>query len=185
MEKHICPWYFGYVLASPLRRLYQNPEKILSPYLKSDMKILEVGPGMGFFSLPMARKVGDHGRIYCIDLQEKMLQSLQRRALKSKLQGRIETRLCTENSLQIDDLAGSIDFALAFAVVHEVSDQHQLFAGIAHSLKKDGLLLISEPKGHVTEEEFERSLSQAYQEGLNLKKRPEIRGSHSAVLGKN
>ncbi len=185
MEQHICPWYIGYLLANPLRRLYQNPEKILAPFLKPDMKILEVGPGMGFFSLPMARMVGDRGRIYCIDLQEKMLYSLRRRAEKAKLGVRIEARLCTESSLQIDDLAGSIDFALAFAVVHEVQDQQRLFAGIAHALKKGGLFLISEPKGHVTKEKFEKTLSAARLDGLELRNRPKIRGSHSAVVEKS
>lgn len=184
MEQHVCPWYVGYFLASPLRRLYQHPERILSPFVKTDMRILEVGPGMGFFSLPMARMVGDHGRIYCIDLQEKMLQNLQRRAVKAKLQARIETRICTELSLKIDDLSGSIDFALAFAVVHEVPDQENLFAGIYPALKKGGLLMISEPKGHVTKEEFERTLSLARHAGFLLKRRPDIRGSHSALLEK-
>jgi len=55
-----------------MRRLFQDPETILSPYIKSGMKVLEVGPGMGFFSLPMARLIGETGRIYCVDLQEKM-----------------------------------------------------------------------------------------------------------------
>ncbi len=157
MEKHICPWYLGYILASPLRQLYQNPEKLLSPYLKQGMKVLEVGPGMGFFSLPMARIVGESGRIFCIDLQEKMLQNLRRRTMKANLLGRIEMRLCIGSSLQIDDLACSIDFVLAFAVVHEVPDREILFKEIYNSLKKNGLLLISEPKGHVTKEEFEKT----------------------------
>jgi ubiquinone/menaquinone biosynthesis C-methylase UbiE len=72
-----------------MRRLFQDPETILSPYIKSGMKVLEVGPGMGFFSLPMARLIGETGRIYCVDLQEKMLKSLQRRASKVHLRFRL------------------------------------------------------------------------------------------------
>jgi ubiquinone/menaquinone biosynthesis C-methylase UbiE len=184
MEKHICPWYLGYVLASPLRRLYQNPEKILSLYLKQGMKVLEVGPGMGFFSLPIAKFIGETGRIFCVDLQEKMLQSLRRRTMKANLLGRMEMRLCSESSLQIDDLMGSIDFALAFAVVHEVPDQKLLLKEIYSSLKKDGLLLISEPKGHVTKEEFEKTFVFAQSNGMKKVDSPNIRGSHSAVLRK-
>jgi ubiquinone/menaquinone biosynthesis C-methylase UbiE len=167
-----------------LRRLYQNPEKILNPYLKQGMKVLEVGPGMGFFSLPMARIVGESGRIFCIDLQEKMLQSLRRRTMKANLLGRIEMRLCSESSLRIDDLAGSMDFALAFAVVHEVSDQKLLLMEIFRSLKKDGLLLLSEPKGHVTKEEFEKTVVFAQSNGMEKAGSPSIRGSHSVVLRK-
>ena len=184
MEKHVCPWYLGYVLASPLRRLYQNPEKILSPYLKQGMKVLEVGPGMGFFSLPIAKFIGETGRIFCIDLQEKMFQSLRRRAVRANILDRIEMRLCSESSLQIDDLAGSIDFALAFAVVHEVPDQKLLLNEIYSSLKKDGLLLISEPKGHVTKEEFEKTFVFAQSNGMKKVDSPNIRGSYSAVLRK-
>jgi ubiquinone/menaquinone biosynthesis C-methylase UbiE len=184
MGTHICPWYIGYLLASPLRRLFQSPEKILSPYIKHGMKVLEVGPGMGFFSLPMARLVGEAGRIYCVDLQEKMLKSLRRRASKTHLLDRIDTRLCSESSLQINDLAGRIDFALAFAVVHEVPDQKQLFTEIIQSLKKDGLLLISEPQGHVTKEEFENTLSIVENKGMRLLDSPNIKKSHSAVLKK-
>lgn len=71
MKKHICPWYVGYLLANPLRRLFQNPKNILRPFIKEGMTILEVGPGMGFFSLPLAKFVGETGRVVCVDLQEK------------------------------------------------------------------------------------------------------------------
>jgi ubiquinone/menaquinone biosynthesis C-methylase UbiE len=185
MEKHICPWYLGYVLANPLRRFYQNPEKILSPYLKQGMKVLEVGPGMGFFSLPIAKFIGETGRIFCVDLQEKMLQSLRRRVERANILDRMEMRLCSESSLQIDGLTGSIDFVLAFWVVHEVPDQKLLLKEICNSLKKDGLLLLSEPKGHVTKEEFEKTLSLTQTNGMEKVDSPNIRGSYSAVLRKN
>jgi len=82
MEHHVCPWYMGYVLANPLRKLYQDPVKLLHPYLKEGMAALEIGPGMGFFTLPMARIVGDKGKIYSVDLQERMLQTLRKRVAK-------------------------------------------------------------------------------------------------------
>jgi len=184
MEKLVCPWYLGYILASPIRRLYQSPKKILSPYLKQGMKVLEVGPGMGFFSLPIAKFIGETGRLFCVDLQEKMLQSLRRRVVRANILGRIEVRLCSESSLQIDDLTNSMDFALAFAVVHEVPDQKLLLQEIASSLKKDGLLLLSEPKGHVTKDEFEKTCVYAQSNGMKKVDSPNIRGSHSAVLRK-
>jgi ubiquinone/menaquinone biosynthesis C-methylase UbiE len=184
MEKHICPWYIGYFLTNPLRRIFQNPEKILNPYISFGMNVLEVGPGMGFFSLPLARLVGEAGKVFCVDLQEKMIQNLKRRAAKAGLLNRIEIRLCNESSLQIEDLTSEIDFALAFAVIHEVSDQRNLFAEINRALKKQGLLLISEPKGHVTKEDFEVTLSITQNLGLKTLSFPNIKGSHSAVLEK-
>jgi ubiquinone/menaquinone biosynthesis C-methylase UbiE len=184
MEQHVCPWYLGYVLANPIRRLYQNPEKILGYYIKQGMRVLEVGPGMGFFSLPMAKLVGVSGKVFCVDLQDKMLRGLQRRAKKKNLFERIEICLCSESSLQIANLAMSIDFVLVFAVMHEVPDQSRLLKEVSRSLKKGGLLLISEPRGHVTKEEFEITLSFAQNVGMKIKDTPVIRGSYSVLLEK-
>ncbi len=43
----VCPWWVGYCLTSPLRRLLHDPARILAPYIKADMTVLEPGPGMG------------------------------------------------------------------------------------------------------------------------------------------
>jgi SAM-dependent methyltransferase len=182
MDNHVCPWYIGYLLASPLRRLFQHPEKILSPYVKAGMTVLEVGPGMGFFSLPLAKLVGESGRVVCVDLQQKMIDNLRKRADKAGLLWRIETRLCAETSLQVGDFKERIGFALAFAVVHEIPDRKNLFMEIFDSLKKGGILLLSEPTGHVTKEEFDITLTLAKSVGFTFVDSLSIRKSHSAIL---
>ena len=55
MAHRVCPWWLGYLLASPLRRLMANPRKLLAPYVHEGMTVLEPGPGMGFFTLELAR----------------------------------------------------------------------------------------------------------------------------------
>ena len=120
MPEHLCPWWIGYLLASPLRRLVQDPDELLSPYVKEGMRVLDVGPGMGFFTLPMARMVGPEGKVFAVDIQEEMLQSLERRARRAGLHSRIECRRAEGDSLRIAEEAGAIDFALVFAVAHEV-----------------------------------------------------------------
>lgn len=154
MHAHVCPWWAGNLLASPGRRLLQNPEKILRPHVSAGMRALDLGPGMGFFSLPMARLVGEPGRVFCVDLQEPMIAGLKRRAARAGLAARIEGRVCSATSLRIDDLAGTLDFALAFAMVHEVPDPDRLFAEIRAALKPGGRLLVCEPVGHVTNDAF-------------------------------
>ena len=108
MERHVCPWWIGFLLVSPLRRWSQDPVKILGPLIKEGMKVMDVGCAMGFFSLPMARMVGPTGQVICIDSQEKMIKSLKKRAAKAGLSDRIETRVCSPNSLEIDDIPGDI-----------------------------------------------------------------------------
>ena len=95
----VCPWWIGYLLASPLRRLLQNPEELLAPHIRSGMAVLEPGPGMGFFTLPIARMVGEGGCVYALDVQRKMLNGLERRAQKSGLSARIRPRLVKADSL--------------------------------------------------------------------------------------
>jgi ubiquinone/menaquinone biosynthesis C-methylase UbiE len=179
---HVCPWWMGYFLASPFRRLIQNPEKILNPYLNRGMHALEIGPGMGFFTLPMARMVGENGKIHCIDIQKKMLDSLRYRAKKAGLADRIEDRLCTETSLGIGDLAGTIDLTVAIAVVHEVPDCRMLFREIRSCLRENGKVFLAEPRKRVTEEEFSVTLSAAAETGLVAADTPPIKGFRSVLL---
>jgi ubiquinone/menaquinone biosynthesis C-methylase UbiE len=47
------------------------------------MTVLAPGPGMGFFTIPLARLVGPSGRVIAVDLQPKMIESLKRRASKA------------------------------------------------------------------------------------------------------
>jgi ubiquinone/menaquinone biosynthesis C-methylase UbiE len=182
MAERVCPVWIGYLLACPLRRLLQNPESLLRPYIKPGQTILEIGPGMGFFSLPMARRVGPDGKVVCVDVQPGMLERLRRRAEKAGLADRISTRLCREDSLSIDDLTGRIDFALAFAVVHEIPDSEGLFHQIHKALKPGACCLVAEPKGHVRIEDFERMLSMVQGHGFDVMDRPHIRSSLAVML---
>ena len=80
MAHRVCPWWLGYFLLSPFRRLGQNPENILAPFVQDGMTVLEPGPGMGFFTLELSRKVGASGRVVAVDIQPRMLDRLKRRA---------------------------------------------------------------------------------------------------------
>jgi ubiquinone/menaquinone biosynthesis C-methylase UbiE len=145
------------------------------------MTVLDVGPGMGFFTIPAARMVGDSGRVIAVDLQEKMLKSLVKRAEKAGVAGRIVAKLCESNNLGVSD---PIDLCLAFNVVHEVPDASALFSQIRAILKPTGRLLLAEPAGwHVSEKDFEGTLAKASAAGLKLIGQPKIRKSRSALLG--
>jgi ubiquinone/menaquinone biosynthesis C-methylase UbiE len=185
MSDHdVCPWWVGYLLANPLRRLVQKPEKILMPYVKEGMTVMDVGSAMGFFTLPLAKLVGDQGRVIAVDLQEKMIRSLKRRAQKAGLASRIETRICSSESLGIDDLADSVDVALAFAVLHEMPDSAAAILSIAQSLRSGGLFLMAEPTGHVSTEGFRQTSEAALQQGLEVVSKPVISRSHAVVMRK-
>jgi ubiquinone/menaquinone biosynthesis C-methylase UbiE len=156
----------GKFLASPIRKLFQNPNKLLTPYLRPKMKVLEVGPGMGFFTLPLAKMVGSGGKVYAVDLQEGMLLELKKRVAKAGLEEIIVVRQCSPNSLKVADLINLIDLAIMIAVVHEVPDKERLFKEVKQTMKIHAKLLLAEPRGHVTESDFKETLTIAKKVGL-------------------
>ena len=160
----------------------QDPGAIVGPFVSDGMVVLEPGPGMGFFTLELARRVGPEGRVIAVDVQPKMLEGLVKRAARAGLAARIDARLPKGEGLGLEDYAGKVNFALAFAMVHEVTNPVALFADIRKALIPGGKLLIAEPVGHVSAEAFEASLQQAGEAGLVLDSGPTIRRSHAAVL---
>ncbi|HUN89622.1 MAG TPA: methyltransferase domain-containing protein [Terriglobales bacterium] len=182
MSHRVCPWWLGYFLASPVRRWLMKPDPIVSPYLRQGMTVLEPGPGMGFFTLPMAQMVGESGHVIAIDVQPKMINRLKRRANKAGLLNRIDARVSPANSLVTNGVTGKVDFTLAFAMVHELPDGHPFFREVAAASKPGALLLLAEPAGHVKPEQFAAELKRASDAGFMLAGRPIIKRSHAALL---
>jgi SAM-dependent methyltransferase len=168
MSSHTCPWWLGYLLASPVRRLFENPAARLAPYVREGMLVLEPGPGMGFFTIELARLVGPRGRVVAVDLQEKMVAGLRRRAQRAGLADRIDARCCSPDNLGIGDLAGRVDLVVLFHMLHEVSDQDRFLQTVHGALKPGGGVLIVEPRGHVSAEAFQASLARAKAIGFEI-----------------
>jgi len=174
----------GYFLISPLRRWLQEPERILEPYIKPGMTVLDIGSGMGFFSLPMAEMVGQEGNVVCIDLQERMLKTLKKRAEKAGLIDRMKLWKCPKDTLVLDNLNGRVNFAIAFAVVHEVPDPSSFFREVYDSLSKGGTLLLAEPKGRVSQADFNREVDGAMSAGFSAIKSVFIKKSYATLFEK-
>ncbi len=182
MAHRVCPWWVGYFLASPVRRWLQDPGDIVGPFVSEGMVVLEPGPGMGFFTLELARRVGAKGLVIAVDVQSKMLKVLKKRATKAGLAERIDARVCTELHLGIEDYDGRVDFALAFAMVHEVPDPAALFQDIHAALKPGGKLLFAEPSGHVHAKDFEANLDRGRKAGFLVEPGPAIQRFRSVLL---
>ena len=179
--QHVCPWWCCFTFDNFFRRLVQNPDRILRPYVKQGWTILDVGPGMGYFTIPMAKLVGNNGKVIAVDLQQKMLDGVRQRALRAKVQDSIEFHLSTSDSIGISE---SIDFCLAFWMVHEVPDRAHFINEIASTLKPDGLWLLAEPNIHVSIKDFNQTLEIAKSAGLSVVDRPKIFWSKAALLKK-
>ncbi len=179
MGDHVCPWWLAYTFDNPLRRLFHDPAKMLGPYVTDGMAVLDVGCGMGFFSLGLARLVGDTGRVISADVQPEMLSTVKKRAEKAGLSERIHLQRSEPDKLGVET---TVDFILAFWMVHEVPNADIFFRQLRSCLKPEGRMLIAEPRFHVSSKRFQEILVSAQQAGLVLRESPGVRLSRSVIL---
>jgi ubiquinone/menaquinone biosynthesis C-methylase UbiE len=176
---HRCPAWLSFALESRLRHLAHNPVKLLGPWLKEGQTALDMGCGPGYFTLPMAHMVGDTGKVIAVDIQEAMLERVRRRAARDGLAARMSFLASL-----IDDpsILGTVDFALAFWMVHEVSDRTGLLQMLRRCMKPGGLLFIVEPKGHVSKKSYDALVYSARSSGFMRAGEPEVALSRAILL---
>lgn len=176
---HVCPWWLIHTFDNPLRRLVQSPERILAGLVRPGDDCVDVGCGIGYFTIPMARLAGPTGSVTAVDLQPEMLAGVEKRARQAGLLDRIRLHQADASGLH---LATTFDFGLAFWMAHEVPDRLSLFSQIRLVLKPGGRLLLVEPLGHVGREAFANTVAIAEQAGLVEAGRPRVSLSRAVVL---
>ena len=124
------------------REAEEQPEKALDALrLKPGMVVADIGAGVGYMSLRMARRVGPTGKVYANDLQPEMLAKLRENAAKAKL-GNIVTVLGDAADPKLP--ANTMDLVLLVDVYHEFSQPQQMLRKIRGTLKPDGRLVLLE-----------------------------------------
>jgi ubiquinone/menaquinone biosynthesis C-methylase UbiE len=98
---HVCPTEISIILNNRIRRWLQNPRKILGPYVKEGVDVLEVGCGPGFFTLDMAQMVGKTGQVVAVDLQEGMLAKVREKIRRSEAGQNIVLHKCEEDKIGV------------------------------------------------------------------------------------
>ncbi|MCF8127591.1 MAG: class I SAM-dependent methyltransferase [Deltaproteobacteria bacterium] len=181
MGVHVCPWWLAYTFDHRLRLLVHNPLKLFGKYVLPDMTVVDLGCGLGFNTMGMAKLVGDKGRVVALDIQQEMLDGVMRRAGKMGLERRIEPHLATETDLR---LKVDAQFILAFYMVHEVPDQDRFLAQVADNLSAKGRFMMVEPPLHVSEKNFQKSIAQAEKSGLLFEESYKILFGKTAVFTK-
>jgi ubiquinone/menaquinone biosynthesis C-methylase UbiE len=177
--KHVCPWWLCFTFDNPLRKIIHDPIAILSPYVQQGDMAIDIGPGMGYFTIPLAELVGSTGRVIAIDIQQKMLSALMARAKKKSAADRIKTHLAGPDSIGFNEKA---NFILAFWMMHEVPDQRRFLSEIRNLMKPDGLFLLVEPVIHVSKKDFALTIETAKQLGFVIKESPKIGMSQSVLF---
>jgi ubiquinone/menaquinone biosynthesis C-methylase UbiE len=182
MGQHVCPWWGGYFIDNRLRRWFHDPLRILAPYIKPGMIVMDFGCGMGMFSIALAQLVGSKGKVVAVDVQQKMLDVLQKRAQKANVLDRIHTHRCELDSLGLHE---PIDFVLAFYSAHEVPDMDRLLGEIHGCLRPQGEFMVVEPIVHVSGKSFQAMLVLAEEIGFRQQQRPHVLLSRAVIFVKD
>jgi ubiquinone/menaquinone biosynthesis C-methylase UbiE len=161
-KSRVCSFKIAGGLDSKIRRFLQNPQKILKPYIKEGMTVLDIGCGVGFFTIEIAKMLGPSGKVFAADLQDGMLKILEKKI----------------------GLNEQVDFVFAFYFVHEVPDRDVLFKEIYTILKPGGTMLIVEPPFHVSRKGFINMLNSIKKAGLNFASEPKSFFNKSVLIKK-
>ncbi len=175
----VCPWWLMYFADHRLRRWFQPTGPVIDSVVAAGNSCLDVGCGMGYFTIPLARLVGPTGHVTAVDLQRKMLDGAARRANREGLADRIDMRLVTDPGWAAP---GRYDFILAMWMLHEVPDQREFLATLRTTLKPGGRFLLVEPRLHVGERQWQDSLEIAQAAGFRTQTSPQVRYSRAAIL---
>jgi len=175
----VCPVEKAGHLDSGIRKWFQNPKKILRPYIQEGMFVLDFGCGPGFFSIEMAQIIGISGNVVASDLQEGMLDRLSAKIFGTDLETRIVLHKCQESRIGWTE---KIDFALAFYVIHEVPNQEDLFRELASMIKPEGQILVVEPLIHVSKSAFKEMVKKARAAGFKSQTGPKVFFSQTIIL---
>ncbi len=138
------PHQLAFLLLVPLRRLVFSPRQLAERLnLRADAHVLELGPGPGFFSVEIARRVS-RGHLCLIDLQHQMLTKARARLRRA----RITNVSFAQASATALPLARDIfDAAFLVTVLGEVPDHASCIVELHRALRPGGLLSITELAG--------------------------------------
>jgi ubiquinone/menaquinone biosynthesis C-methylase UbiE len=159
-----CPWWFTWTFDNPLRRLLHDPHKMLEPYVVPGSRVADVGCGMGYFTVALARLVGPDGEVQAVDVQPQQLRTAERRCRRARVLDRVRFIEATAESLE---LTGPVDFVLAFWMVHEVGDGAGFFEQLRSVTEPGARVLVAEPMFHVPREKVEAELALAVSHGFD------------------
>lgn len=127
------------------REEYERPEQVLDALgLERGMVVADVGAGVGYFSLRIARRVGPTGRVLAVEIQPEMLELLKKSRDRERLEN-IALVLGTETDPGLG--AETVDLALMVDVYHELQYPEEVMSRIRQALKPQGRLLLIEYRG--------------------------------------
>lgn len=129
-------------LDSPERRKMLPPEEVIDRAgFKAGDIVADIGSGIGYFAIPIARAVGNSGRVYGLDISDEMIAEAKSRAEQAGIKN-IEFRKSGENQLPLLD--SSVDVVFLANVIHEANEIELFTRELYRVIKPGGALIVVE-----------------------------------------
>ena len=143
-KKRIFPYRCAFTLLIPLRNIFLSPKQVIDRLeLKDDMRVLEIGPGPGYFSVKVASAL-TNGSLVIADIQPEMLRLAEKRMKKRGITN-VESYICDGETFNFQDEC--FDRIFMVAVLGEVENKSSYMMEFHRLLKRGGVLSISEQSG--------------------------------------
>jgi ubiquinone/menaquinone biosynthesis C-methylase UbiE len=176
-------------LESPERKKILPPVETLKRLgLKENDKFIDIGCGIGYFTIPAIEIVGPGGRVYGLDTSTEMLEELKRRLPTYCLEN-VELIKTREYELGLEKCSAT--FAFMSTVLHEVDDKERILRNVNEILIQKGRIAIIEwekknsslgpPKEHRIDKEYVKRILQF--SGYELLKMLSIDSEFYAIVG--
>ncbi len=142
--KGIFPHQLSLWLDFPVRRFILSPRKLADRlHLKESFRVLEIGPGPGYFSVEVAMRLSD-GCLELLDIQREMLKKVRRKVVKK---GLTNVNYISGDAQKLPFRNEIFDVVFLIAVLGEIPDKEKCLNSIYHILKPSGMLSITEQPG--------------------------------------
>jgi len=130
---------------NPLLLIFRNPYRLLKAAgLKSGQKVLEVGCGPGFFTIPAAKIVGEEGSIYAVDTHPLAIKKVQEKVEREGIKN-VNPILANASDTELPDQ--SIDLAFVFGLRYIAGGLENLISESYRILKPEGVLSFEKTRG--------------------------------------
>ena len=138
-------WMISLMHDNPLLPLLKNPYRPLETAgLKPGQKVMEVGCGPGFFTIPAAKMVGEKGIIYAIDVNQRAIKRVEEKMRKFEIDN---IKPILGNAANSGLQEGSIDLAFIFGLCYIAGGLSNLISEMHRILKPVGLLSFEKTRG--------------------------------------
>jgi ubiquinone/menaquinone biosynthesis C-methylase UbiE len=129
-------------LDRPEREKEEATSKLLPPLkIKNGDVVVDLGAGSGYYTMRLAKLVGDKGKVVAVDVQADMLAIIKTKMRKAKVEN-IELIQCTESDPKLPKAA--VDLILMVDVYHELAHPYEVTQKMVDSLKPGGRLVFVE-----------------------------------------